>query len=1000
MTPKNMGLVLALTLLLTITAQAQTRLTGTILGRVTDPDGLPVPGATVTVLGAALIGTETAVTSERGQYRVVNLPPGTYTLTVELPGFRTVRTEGIVVSVGTDVEINVKLEPATLEESMTVVAETPVVDVQQVKNTQTITKDVLNTVPLARSIISAIQLAPGVVERTVAGSARNDSAYLVDGSNVNAPDQGYVEANLVWDSIEEVEFVTTASSAENYGVIGGAINVVTKSGGNQFKGTGQYYFTNEDLAQQLVPAEIRATLRIGAPSVPLYDRDGSVTLGGPVKRDRTWFFGSYRYVGQEILGSFQPAVLLGKDYDNYNAPYTQNWGFGKVTTQLAESLRAFVSYNYTKGDRPHDFSVPARRTLEATRHWQAREHTISSNLTWVASNKTYIDARFGAWIFDYDGLAQPGTENNPAYTDRFSGYTFGRLALPDATVKRNYSGSVKLTRYIDDRAGSHELKAGFETQYGYGAFIFYSPNSLSWDTYNNNIYYYRGLFDLTGPHPTFGDGRLGFTTASTSKGDSLRDGNTLRYGGFVQDIWRLTSRLTLNLGLRYDLTRSHVPQTTKKASDVLAQAIGEAVFVPTWGVNPYGVLQYDEWNNPLPWKGFAPQAGLVFDLRGDGKTALKAKFARYQERMPTWHFSGASPSSPRTFLFNWWDENRNGRPDPPGVDRYAQADASSPLALVSTDWRESIDPDIKTPYVDEVTASVEHQLARNLRLSVGYSYRTRKNMISNPLYDLKTRTYWNRADSGFWVPFRTTVPAFANFPAQDVTLYFQKTNAPASFTRLTNIPEASAVYNALDITLNRRLADGWQLGGSVVFSKLSGTYPLNIGNAYGFFQTPNFLVNRDGRLPFDRPVQVKTWGSFTLPYQVVGSFFYSYLSGSPWARTVSVIPPAEWAAANGTHTFAETVLLEPLGTRRNPVSQNFDARVEKVFRLLNGHQVGVFMDAFNVFGFTTLNVLTDPAGTWRPTDVNVTTGTFSPASTGLTGISGVRVLRFSVRYAF
>ncbi len=982
------------------TAHAQTRLTGTILGRAIDAGGLAVPGVTITVAGPALIQPETVVTNDRGEYRAINLPPGPYALTAEVSGFQTVKMENLQVSVGADVEINLKMNPSQVAETVTVSAPSPVVDVQQTKNTQTITKEALNAIPLSRDIISAVQLAPGVVERTVQGSARNDTAYLIDGINVNAPDQAYAEANINWDTIEEMEFITTANPVENYGVVGGALNIVTKSGGNLFKGQSQYYFTNKSLAKQILPAEALSALKIGAAAVPQYDRDFSATVGGPVKRDRTWFLGSYRYVGQEVLGSFIPTTILGTQYTNYNAPYRQDWGFGKVTTQLAPSLRFFTSYNYTKGDRPHDFSVPAFRTVDATRHWMSTEHTLSSNLTWVTGPKLFVDTRFGLYNFHYHGLAQPGTEENPAFSDDFSGYTFGRLPLPDATVKKIYEGSVKASRYVDNWGGSHEFKAGFETQYSYGSYIFWTPNSMSWHIYDNNPYYYRGLYDLNAPDPVFGDGFLSFTTASTSEGGSLQAGDTIRYGGFLQDNWHATDRITINAGLRYDLTRGNVPGFTKQPADALAQAIGAAYFQPAYGLNPFGALEYSGWNNPIPWKGFSPAVGLAWDVFGNGKTAVKVNWAQYQERLPTWHFDSNTPSGGADFAFNWFDLNGNGVPDPPGTDRYEQADNSSPLGLVGDTWKQGIDPNLKTPHLDEFTTGIEHQVANDLRLGVTYVFRSRKNLMSDPPYDLTTGQYWGDAASGFWVPFTTTVPAFANYPAETLTLYYQKANAPELFTRLTNISDATAKYQGLDITLNKRMSHGWQMGTSLVLSKDYGTFPLNSGFTYGMFQSPNYLVNRDGRLPFDRPVQVKLWGSATLPYQVVGSLFYRFASGTPYNRTISVVPPAAWAAQNGVLTFGQTVNVEPNGDRRNQSMSNLDARLEKVFKLPRGQQASVFVDAFNVLGFAYVTVQANPRGTWRPADVNSAQGTFSPASTGLTGQTGTRIVKFSIRYTF
>jgi hypothetical protein len=183
-------------------------------------------------------------------------------------------------------------------------------------------------------------------------------------------------------------------------------------------------------------------------------------------------------------------------------------------------------------------------------------------------------------------------------------------------------------------------------------------------------------------------------------------------------------------------------------------------------------------------------------------------------------------------------------------------------------------------------------------------------------------------------------------------------------------------------------------------SKDYGTFPLNSGFTYGMFQSPNYLVNRDGRLPFDRPVQVKLWGSTTLPYRVIGSLFYQFATGTPYNRTVTVVPPASWAAQNGVLPFGQAVNVEPNGTRRNQSTSNLDGRIEKVFGLPHGQQASVFVDAFNVLGFAYVTVQANPRGTWRPADVNSALGTFSPSSTGLTGQTGTRIIKLSVRYTF
>ena len=993
-----------LLLLLAGSATAQTRLDGTIVGRVLDSQGLPVPGATVTVFGPALIQPAVTTTGEDGRYRAGRLPPGTYTLRVQIDGFKTTELSRIDVQVGKDIELDAVLEPSALVETVTVEAPVPVIDTRQVKNAQNITKEVIDQLPLSRNLIlGPTALAPGVVERTSAGSNRNETNYLVDGANVQAPDQGYSEANISWDAIEEIEFVTTTNPIENYGSIGGTLNLVTRSGSNVFKGMGSYYFTNRDLSQILLPKEHSASLKIGQPSLKEFERDFSFRLSGPVMKDRLWFVGNYRAFQDEILGSFVPVNINGVPYDNYNAPYEQHWGFGKLTAQITPKIRWFGSWNYSKGDRPNDFSVPPRRTLAATRHWQAKEHTVSTQLTYAMSNTTLLDARFGIWRFNYTGSSQPGTEQNPAFFDEFTGYQYGRWSSGfDATDKRNYNGSVSVMHLKDNWLGSHELKGGIEYQDMFGGFFFWSQNSISqWRTFNEDVYYYRALNGLNEPHPTLGDGRITLMTASTEENGSGVPSIFERVGVYASDLWRVHDRLTLNLGLRYDNTTSRIEDVTKTPADPLAQAIGEAVFLPRWGINPFGDLSSKGQENRIPWRGFSTQLGLAYDLTADRKTIFKASYGRYQERLLGWHFNFGVPSGGSSFPMNWFDLNNNRQLDAPGADRYEQANNASPVGLIGTTWHQNIDPDIKTPYMNEYRGAVERQLG-DFNVGVAGIFRDRKNQISDLLYDLQSGTYWSDVNSGYWIPFETTVPAAGpDFPAVPVTLYFQSRNAPASFTRLANVPEATARYSALDITAQRRWKDNWMVGGSVVFSKNYGNYEIAGGTGRGQFQTPNFLINReDARQPFDRPVVVKMWGSVMLPWQVRSSFNFIYTDGAPWNRTVTIQPPASWAAANGATTASQSVWLETRGDRRHQSTSNLDMRLEKLFRVAKKHEIGLFVDGFNLTGFSFLTVESNPAGTWSPEGPNSTLGRYTPASIGARAQSGVRTFRLSVRYSF
>ena len=232
-------------------------------------------------------------------------------------------------------------------------------------------------------------------------------------------------------------------------------------------------------------------------------------------------------------------------------------------------------------------------------------------------------------------------------------------------------------------------------------------------------------------------------------------------------------------------------------------------------------------------------------------------------------------------------------------------------------------------------------------------------------------------------------------------MYFLSNDAPEQFNRLTNIPEGVMKYNSVEASFDKRFSNGWQLGGSVNFSKATGNYPVGYASwaSFGNFSSANSFVNRYGELPYSRPILVKLYGTFSFPYQIMFSFFYRHTDGSPWGRTVTVRPPEDWAAANNASTASYSIYVEPPGTYRNESSDSLDVRLEKDFNLGPG-KLGIYMDVFNLLGAYTLNVAQNPGGTWRPADENTTEGTYTVGSTGLRGFAGSRQFRFSLFYRF
>jgi hypothetical protein len=229
-------------------------------------------------------------------------------------------------------------------------------------------------------------------------------------------------------------------------------------------------------------------------------------------------------------------------------------------------------------------------------------------------------------------------------------------------------------------------------------------------------------------------------------------------------------------------------------------------------------------------------------------------------------------------------------------------------------------------------------------------------------------------------------------------------------TAFANVPEAERKYQAFELTFNKRMSHGWQLGGSVTISKAWGNIAGGYNDIWGYSlpgNTANWYVNNDGRLSDgDRPLVMKFYGTFKVPYGFLASFYYNYYSGSVWQRSATVYAPAAWAAANDVDTSRAPsygINFETQGSRRTYAYQNVDARLEKDFSLSKYGRFSVYLDIYNLLGNFYPNVTLNPGGTWRPTDNNVSTGTYTASSTykRITSLSNMtRVFRLSVRYAF
>jgi hypothetical protein len=996
-------------LLLTSYASSQELQSGSIRGKVMDENGQPLPGVSITISGPALLGKITAVTNAEGQFRAPLLTPGSdYQIKVEISGFETVTQTGLIINVGKTISVEFRMKPSTLKAEITITAPTPTVDVVKSSTSRTVTSDVLASLPLARDVSSIYAIIPGSVGGSIQGDGRGEVGAIMDGIQMTEPDVGGVafgyDVGVAWDMVEEAEIVTAGATAQFFDSGSGLTNVVMKSGGNKFSGEASFYYTSHGLASAHLPDAALQTLNLAKPSIPVFAYDASLAVGGPIIKNRLWFMGEFRYIDSKYTGDFRPTVINGKQYTNYDRPFPNYIGFLKFSTQLTKNIRASAMGHFSMEDDPYYYSGWSL-TDEANYHNKPIRFNYGSTVSWTINSSTIIDLRAGGLYFKWTGhTTAAGNPNGPYFSDAYTGYTWGQGGGEQYTYKPKFNISLTATKFLDNfLGGNHELKAGLEWDRNRGDWGFYMKQPLFWTYYDGSPYYWAaqngGVTD-----PVYGDGALYYAAIGTTYGASDSISITSRVGGFIQDSFTI-KRLTISLGLRADHLTAWTPTSVKgAATDPVALALGATYFQPLYGFNPYAAVSYPAWNNAFPYgTQFSPRVGLTYDLFGNGKTALKASFSRQQEGFPTGTI--LPPLNWYGYDFSWWDDNHNGVPDVPGLggDHYQVLYDETPLNMISTGYLDSIDPKVKMPHINEITAGIEHELVKDINVGVRYIHKDRKNVLASVLWDQATGQYWYTHDQApqWWIPFTTTVPATGNFPAKQVTMYFLSNDAPDQYTRLTNVPQGVMKYHSVEVSLDKRLSNGWQLGGSVSFTKSTGNYPVGYATwaSFSTFTSPNSFVNTYGELPYSRPIVIKLYGTFNLPYQLMFSFNYLHADGSPWGRTVTVQPPEDWAAANNVSSTPYNIYVEPPGTRRNEAADNLDLRLEKDFKLGPG-KLAAFVDAFNILGAYTLTVAQNPGGTWKPDDNSSTTGTYIEGSTGLRGFVGSRMFKFSLLYRF
>lgn len=806
------------------------RQSGAMEGTVQDIDGHPVPGAAVTVSSPSLIGgTSNTDTDRSGYYRFPVLASGIYEAKAEMKGFQTIIRKDIGVSVGSKTTVDFSLDITSLSEVVEVTGTPPLIDVSTTAVSFTIPPKIIRSLPKIQNIEFLLALTPGVSDRLVAYGADGPKAIGVwaDGVNVGDTFNGELIVQYDYNWIDEVQVTGIGAPAEYGGFTGVVGNFITRSGGNQFHGDFETFFQNQDFAGTNVPDP--------QPKVPFKSYDVSAQLGGPILRDKLWFFAGLDFPHIET----HPFLYSGVTTDTY-AKY-----IAKLTYKINKdnTFQGFAHRNdhNAEGNGGGAYTLP-----EATITNHAPQS--SWNASWISllSSQTTFEGRLGGISHHYKDIEdQP---NLSSHYDLATGIESVNAHLRSDHRQQRYQANAALSHHAGDFLGKgHDFRFGAEIERSTSNIV---------DSYNGGLAY----FDYNGaPYQRI------------LVDPRIFDESTHRVSAYAQDEWSVTDRLSLSLGVRWDSNRGSTDRGVVLSTDPVA-----------------------------------PRIGFVWMLDRNSQTVIKAHYGDYYEELLA-----------RDYYFLTDDLNFITFQ---AIDAGGQWHDISRSAVNVT----HSDATLKQPYVRQSTVGIDRVLPGGVPFGVHYIYRKWGNILE----DIGLNTF-------------EPVPFVNPITGETITVYNRV--EPSAEYFLTNPPGLYRRYDAVEFFASKQLNHGLSLSGSLVWSKLRGNSPGDIGFGGAntpFLDDPNTLINFPGRLTNDPTIAWKIVGAYALPWGFNTGFYFRHSTGNTWTPVVRV--------PGLTYTPKVIILLEPAGSRRLPSTNQLDMRIEKEFPLNRG-QLRFAIDIFNVF---------------------------------------------------
>jgi len=998
--------------LFALSAAAQTVTTGTIEGTVTDVNGAVVPGVTVTVTSPNLIRAQSATADEEGRFRLLNLPPGRYSVTIEAAkGFAKFEQKDVEVNLSrtSSVDINLQPEGAAANVEITTSAGAAIDTASNTTGTN-VSTDQFSNFPTTRTVQGLYTIAPTVArsglrdaagrdrDPSVAGSSGPENNYILDGVNTTDPAYGGSGANLPFEFIQEVEIKTGAFGAEYGKATGGLFNVITKSGGNEIRGDAFAYFSTKSMVRETTNFP-----NTGAAPNGFSELDAGFDIGGPIMKDKLWFFGAFnpqrrtnnyltqtfrQPVDNQVTTPFYAGKLTWALNQNNVFTFSTFGDFTKVKGFIVGPIQGPTPANATTGfgndpeaftgtleSGGHNYAVRLNSTI--TPNWIGEFnfglHLQRANITPTSNgaNTPFVNNNFA--ILRSNGTVAPVTQSgiNFGGTTGFVDYVYS----PNGSLQRNYQTGPGFGQYtaqdrnrwemaarLQNIYGKHNFKYGFEyvkndytinDQRSGETRTFPNPLGLlseAGDATNNLVHGYQvtnnygvcttrtigGQLTVVCPGAAaaaraaliataangFPGGVIQDTITASEFSNNpflvrlstrIRDfelhgkSSTKTESFYIQDDYKLARDLQFNFGLRWDYQ----------------QAYGE------------GGTSYLKLNNFKD--NLQPRIGLTWDFTGQGKGKLFINYARYLETPIPLDFNIRAGSNGVQTDKNFNVDRLNaaaGANIVPGI----RADTTIGMTnLGSTPT--PVDAGLKPQTVNEATAGFEYEVAKDLTLGARGIYRAQGSVIEDGSFD-DGNTYF----------------LFNPGEARQGNTEFLACNNPA----VGCFGRARRYYRALEFTATKRFSNNYQFIASYVYSSLIGNYEGLFRNDNGqsdanitsLFDLVSLLANAYGRLPNDRPHQLKINGSYRTPWKILLSSNFYIQSGIPFN---ALIPHPVYGNNEGFGVQRGTAIVPSArpggitgGGNRTPVTYNLDLGAYYPIRIGENRELRFQMDWFNV----------------------------------------------------